>query len=108
MASLKPTMSSDGLNRATVQVSHRIDIDALAVVAAHIMRRRGSRRVTKKELEDKLRFELSCEGQNGINEIDRGYQVESETWRELKSYARDQLLRLYPEFQDYSRKKKAG
>lgn len=37
MASLKPTMSTDGLKRATVQVSYRIDIDELAVVATRVI-----------------------------------------------------------------------
>ena len=70
------------------------------------MSRKGTHRVTKKELEEELRFELLYDGQNGINKIDDGAnQWDSESWNELEHHARGLVLRLCPEFQGASETK---
>lgn len=105
---MKATISEDGLKRATVQVSFRIDIDELAIVAAYLMHINTKGKLSKRKIEDQLRFELESEGHNGLFRKDEDHHAWfGDTWAELKSRARDLVLELYPEFQDVAQRRRA-
>lgn len=96
---MNTTRFSDGKYRALVQIRHQIGLEELTIIAAHLLENRAVARLTKKGVEDELRYRLETEGSSGIDALDKQSAVWDEAeWARLKSKAREHVLNLYPEF----------